>query len=97
MLQFGFDFLASHFFRYVRHTQPENANRERVMATPLVNGHLNLVGFVDVEVERLIGKLASFDSLFWLILTRGGPRSEWFGEVFAIDGNISARATTIAG
>lgn len=96
VLQFGFNFLAAHFFRYVRHAQPENANRERLIAIPLVYSHFNLVGLVNVEVERLIGELASFDALLRLIFARRRPRSEGFGEVFAIDSNIGARAAAIA-
>jgi hypothetical protein len=94
-LELSFDFLTAHFLGDVGYAQPENANWECMAAASLVYGELDLVRFVDIEMERLVGELASSDAPFGVVFTRRRFCGEWFGKIFAVHSNIGTGASSV--
>lgn len=96
VLQFRFDLLTAHFLGNIRYPQPEDANGKRMVTASLIDGYLNFVCFVDVELKGLVCKLASLDALLWFIFARGWLRCKRLGEIFAINGYIRSWRAAVA-
>lgn len=82
VIEFGLDFLATHFLRNVRDAHPQHSNGCGAITRFVVNCKFNFVCFVDIDGESLINPFV--DS------ARFRPGLD---RIFHLDNNIGFRAT----